>query len=84
MSHSGTVESFANLAARLGKDDELRQEHAVVEGVQRKLRVSPSSLATASAAWEDPYLRLSFTHTEANNSIVDRLSREASKSHAEN
>ncbi len=58
------METFADVAALLGKDDELQQEHAVVEGVQRELQVSPSSLAAASATWEDPYLRLSFTHKD--------------------
>jgi hypothetical protein len=58
------VESFADVAALLGKEDELREEHAVVEGVQRELLVSPSSLAAASASWDEPYLRLSFSHKD--------------------
>jgi hypothetical protein len=48
----------------LGKDELRQEEHAVVEGVQRKLLVSPSSLAAVSARWEDPYLRLSFSHKD--------------------
>ena len=58
------MESFADVAALLGTDDELRQEHAVVEGVQRELLVSPSLLAAASARWDDPYLRLGFSHKD--------------------
>jgi hypothetical protein len=58
------VQSLANLRAQFATDEELRDERAILDAVNRELQAAPPFLATATGEWDDPYLTLCFKHKD--------------------